>query len=64
MSRADHNVVFPDTPKHASWMNPIGVWFGILIKKGIKRGQNDEELRHLQNKVNAFSVRPSCRRLA
>ncbi|CAD7845451.1 MAG: hypothetical protein, partial [Olavius algarvensis Gamma 1 endosymbiont] len=26
------------TPKHASWMNQIESWFGILSKKVIKRG--------------------------
>jgi len=30
--------VFHYTPKHASWMNQIEVWFGILAKKVVKRG--------------------------
>jgi putative transposase len=33
-----HSIVFHYTPKHASWMNQIEVWFGILSKKVIKRG--------------------------
>ena len=32
------SIVFHYTPKHASWMNQIEVWFGILAKKVIKRG--------------------------
>ncbi|MEA3484021.1 MAG: IS630 family transposase [Pseudomonadota bacterium] len=34
----DKSIVFHYTPKHASWMNQIEVWFGILMKKVIKRG--------------------------
>ena len=32
------NIIFHYTPKHASWMNQIEIWFGILVKKVIKRG--------------------------
>ena len=32
------SVIFHYTPKHASWMNQIEIWFGILAKKVIKRG--------------------------
>jgi hypothetical protein len=47
LSQADHKVVFHDTPKHASWMNQIEIWFGILVKKVIKRGHflSKEDLR-------------------
>jgi hypothetical protein len=38
LSRPDKAVVFHYTPKHASWMNQIEIWFGILAKKVIKRG--------------------------
>ena len=45
--RPDKAIVFHYTPKHASWMNPIEIWFGILAKKVIKRGNfgSTEELR-------------------
>ena len=33
-----HKIVFHFTPKHASWMNQIEVWFSILVRKLIKRG--------------------------
>lgn len=33
-----HKVVFHFTPRHASWMNQIEIWFGILNRKVIKRG--------------------------
>ena len=42
----DKKIVFHYTPKHASWMNQIEVWFGMLAKKVIKRGcfKSKEEL--------------------
>ncbi len=33
-----HTIVFHYTPKHASWMNQIEVWFSILARKVLKRG--------------------------
>lgn len=38
LSDPTHAIVFHYTPKHASWMNQIEIWFGILAKKVIKRG--------------------------
>lgn len=38
LSKTDKRIVFHYTPKHASWMNQIEIWFGILAKKVIKRG--------------------------
>jgi len=38
LSAPDKKVVFHYTPKHASWMNQIEVWFGMLAKKVIVRG--------------------------
>ena len=28
-----HEIVFHYTPKHASWINQIEVWFSILVRK-------------------------------
>jgi transposase len=33
-----HRIVFHYTPKHASWMNQIEIWFSILARKLLKRG--------------------------
>lgn len=46
-------IVFHYTPKHASWMNQIEIWFGILMKKVIKRG-NFCSKDHLKGKILAF----------
>jgi len=32
-----HGIVFHYTPKHASWMNQIEMWFSILVRKLLKR---------------------------
>lgn len=49
----DKSVVFHYTPKHASWMNQIEVWFGILMKKVIRRG-NFNSKENLKDKLLAF----------
>jgi putative transposase len=33
-----HQIVFHDTPKHASWMNQVDIWLSILVRKLLKRG--------------------------
>lgn len=42
-----HRIVFHFTPKHASWMNQIEIWFSILARKVIRRGSfaSTEDLR-------------------
>ena len=49
----DHSIVFHYTPKHASWMNQIEIWFGILSKKLIKRG-NFSSKENLKTRILDF----------
>src|SRR5262245_813537 len=37
LSEPTHTMVFHYTPKHASWMNQIEIWFSILVRKLLKR---------------------------
>jgi hypothetical protein len=53
LTKPDKRIVFHYTPKHASWMNQIEIWFGILVKKVIKRG-NFLSKEALKNKILAF----------
>jgi transposase len=47
LADASHTIVFHYTPKHASWMNQIEVWFSILARKVLRRGSfvSTEDLR-------------------
>jgi transposase len=47
LADASHHIVFHYTPKHASWLNQIEMWFSILVRKLIKRASftSTEDLR-------------------
>jgi transposase len=53
LSDPTHRIRFCYTPKHASWMNQIEIWFGLLARKVIRRG-NFSSLADLQHKLEAF----------
>jgi transposase len=48
-----HRIVFHYTPKHASWMNQVEIWFSILARKLLKRG-SFTSVEDLISKVLAF----------
>jgi len=53
LSNQEHRLVFYYTPKHASWMNQIEIWFSILARKLLRKGSfisRDD----LENRVLAF----------
>lgn len=48
-----HSIRFLYTPGHCSWLNQIEIWFGILTKKLLKRGNfNSKET--LKGKLTDF----------
>jgi len=50
---ASHRITFHFTPKHASWINQIEIWFSILIRKLLRRG-NFTSKQHLQQRIESF----------
>ena len=48
-----HTMVFHYTPKHASWMNQIELWFSILVRKLLRRA-SFTSVEDLQARVLAF----------
>ena len=42
--------MFHHTAKHASWMNPLEIWFSILMRKLVKR-DSFTSVDDLKNKV-------------
>ena len=48
-----HRITFHFTPRHASWLNQIEIWFSILARKVIRRG-NFTSTEDLKAKIEAF----------
>jgi putative transposase len=48
-----HRIIFYFTPKHCSWLNQIEIWFGILMRKLLRRG-NFISQADLKSRILAF----------
>ena len=58
LSKPSHKIVFHYTPKHASWLNQIEIWFSILVRRFLKRNRftSKEDLKErLQSFINFFN---------
>ena len=53
LSNPNHPVYFIYTPKHCSWLNQIEIWFSILSKKLLRRG-NFNSKQNLNEQVKRF----------
>jgi transposase len=53
LTNTGHKIVFHYTPKHASWLNQIEIWFSILVRKLIKR-QSFTSTENLSEKILEF----------
>jgi len=53
LSDPSHRIRFIYTPKHASWLNQVEIWFGILVKRLLKR-LSVKSTNELKEKILAF----------
>ncbi len=53
LTESGHRIRFVYVPKHTSWLNQIEIWFSILVRRVIKRG-NFSSAADLREKILAF----------
>lgn len=53
LSDPSHRIQFVYVPKHTSWLNQIEIWFSILVRRVIKRG-NFPSVEALRERILAF----------
>jgi len=53
LSDPRHRIQFVYVPKHTSWLNQVEIWFSILVRRVIKRG-NFTSVEDLQARIVAF----------
>jgi hypothetical protein len=49
----NHRIRFVYTPKHSSWLNQVEIWFSILVRRLLKRG-NFTSVDELRERILAF----------
>ena len=53
LSDQTHRIRFVYTPKHASWLNQIEIWFSILVQRLLKN-HSFSSIEHLKDKITVF----------
>lgn len=53
LSDHSHRITFHFTPKHASWLNQIEIWFSILVRKLLRR-ENFTSKADLKDRIQRF----------
>ena len=53
LTESGHRIRFVYVPKHTSWLNQIEIWFSILVRRVIKRG-NFSSTADLREKILTF----------
>ena len=53
LATLSHRIRFVYTPKHTSWLNQIEIWFSILVRRFLKRG-NFASTGELTQKLRSF----------
>jgi transposase len=55
LANPTHRLRFVYTPKHCSWLNQVEIWFSILVRKLLRRG-NFTSTDDLRDRILAFIV--------
>lgn len=53
LSDPTHRIRLVYTPKHTSWLNQVEIWFSILVRRLLKRG-NFRSKAHLKERILGF----------
>jgi transposase len=53
LSDPGHRIRFVYTPKHASWLNQVEIWFSMLVRRLLKRG-SFRSVEHLRERIVKF----------
>jgi transposase len=53
LSEVSHRIQFVYVPKHTSWLNQVEIWFSILMRRVLKRG-NFASVEELRARILAF----------
>ena len=53
LQSAAHRIRFVYTPKHASWLNQVEIWFSILVRKLLRRASFSSK-ENLRQRILAF----------
>lgn len=53
LSDPSHRIRIVYTPKHTSWLNQVEIWFSILVRRLLKRG-NFRSKAHLKERILGF----------
>jgi hypothetical protein len=53
LRQPDNRITFHFTPRHASWLNQIEIWFSILVRKLLRRG-NFLTKKQLRTRIEQF----------
>jgi transposase len=53
LSSGEHRLRFVYTPRHSSWLNQIEMWFGVLVRRLLRRS-SFQSVGELREKILAF----------
>jgi transposase len=59
LCQPEHRITFHFTPRHASWLNQIEIWFSILVRKLLRRGDFASK-KALRTKIEEFIAYFNC----